>query len=119
VDLCLRVHRAGWKLYYLSEVEILHLGACSSDQVPGAFSILMGCESLSLYMRKYYGRLGELGFRVALLAVLPLRMVGLACAGISRAVGIKIGAPNLSASIRKHWTLGKWAVGLERPRVAG
>ncbi len=118
VDLCLRIHRAGWKLYYMSDVEILHLGACSSNQVPGAFSVLMGCESLSLYMKKYYGRLGEFAFRIALLAALSVRVIGLAGAGIFRAIGVKMATPNLSASIRKHWTLGKWALGLERPKVA-
>lgn len=119
VDLCRRIHSAGWKLYYMSEVEILHLGACSSNQAPGAFSILMGCESLSLYMKKYYGSVGELGFRAALLVALSVRVVGLACAGLFRAIGVKMATPNLSASIRKHWTLGKWALGLERVRIAG
>lgn len=53
-DLCYRIHRAGWKVYYLPDVEIVHLGGASSRQCrPESVARLYG--SKVRFFRKHYG----------------------------------------------------------------
>jgi GT2 family glycosyltransferase len=118
VDLCHRIARAGWKLYYLSEAEIVHVGAASSSKAPGAFSVLMGCESFSKFMRKHHGILGGAAYRcVALLGaharlVLLLFLRALAACRPQRRPRL-----DLPGATRKYWTVIRWALGLQKPVI--
>lgn len=63
IDLCQRIHAAGWHLYYLADADIIHLEGGASDKAPSEFSILMMCESTAKLMKKNYGRKGELIYK--------------------------------------------------------
>ncbi len=53
-DLCYRIHRAGWKVYYLPDVEIVHFGGASSKQCrPESVGRLY--RSKIRFFRKHYG----------------------------------------------------------------
>lgn len=53
-DLCYRIHRAGWKVYYLPDVEIVHFGGASSQQCrPESVGRLY--RSKIRFFRKHYG----------------------------------------------------------------
>ena len=52
-DWCLRIRKAGWKVYYNPKVEIVHLGGQSLAQNPEAQKVYY--HSLDYFYRKHYG----------------------------------------------------------------
>jgi N-acetylglucosaminyl-diphospho-decaprenol L-rhamnosyltransferase len=119
VDLCYRLARAGWKLFYLSEAEILHLGASASSTVPGTFSVLMTCESFSKFMRKYHGKAGGAAYRTAAFLGAQARLLMLLILSLPGYVGGRGSQTTLKASRNKYFTITKWALGLKRPAIHG
>jgi GT2 family glycosyltransferase len=119
VDLCCRITRAGWKLYYLSDAEILHLGGGASSSAPGAFSVLMMCESFSKFMRKYHGKAGSAAYRATAFLGAQARLLMLLILSLSGHFGCRGPQTNLQASKNKYFTITKWALGLERPAIRG
>jgi len=57
VDLCRRLHRAGWKVAYIAEVAILHHEGKSTSQFPGFGGIWH--KNRHAYYRKHYGWRGS------------------------------------------------------------
>jgi len=53
-DLCYRIHQAGWNVYYLPDVEIIHLGGASSRQRQPE-SVAQLYRSKLRFFRKYQG----------------------------------------------------------------
>jgi GT2 family glycosyltransferase len=56
VDFCCRAKRAGWRVTFVPQARITHLGCMSSDQVP-VVADAMRLTSLITYFRKYRGAL--------------------------------------------------------------
>ncbi len=54
VDLCYRIKEAGWRIVYVPEVKITHLGGRSSGQIPSGKRI-MAMTSLLLFFKKHRG----------------------------------------------------------------
>lgn len=54
-DLCLRIRKAGWKIAYVPEAVITHIGGTSSEQIPIRKYIML-YKSLFVYLRKHRGR---------------------------------------------------------------
>jgi len=76
-DLCYRIHRAGWKVYYLPDVEIVHLGGASSRQCrPESVARLYG--SKLRFFRRHYGPLQATLLGLAIAAAYGVK-AGLAC----------------------------------------
>lgn len=66
-DLCYRIHRAGWNVYYLPDVEIVHFGGASSKQCrPESVGRLY--RSKIRFFRKHYGFLPALLLGAAIAA---------------------------------------------------
>ena len=55
-DLCYRIVKAGWRVVFVPEAEITHLGGRSSDQLPVKTRI-MRLKSLLIFFRKHYGKI--------------------------------------------------------------
>jgi GT2 family glycosyltransferase len=53
VDLCYRVRRAGWRLFWVPESDIVHLGAQSTKQVPGEMFLNLYRGKIK-YFRKHH-----------------------------------------------------------------
>lgn len=91
-DLCLRARRAGWKIYFIPDAEILHEGgACSKTRADHDFDT-SGSQLLSfrlrseyLYFRKNHGLLSVLGNAVVEIGWHLLRIVVNAGGGPRRA----------------------------------
>lgn len=116
VDLCRRIQVAGWKLYYLSEVEIVHWGATASAKAPGLFSVLMMCESFSKLMRKHHGALGSVGYRCIAFLGSQIRLLMLLFRkGASGLRGKADGS--MQGSRRKYLAITRWALGLDKPLI--
>ena len=81
-DLCLRANRAGWKIYFIPDAEIMHVGgACSKTRADHDFDT-SGSQLLSfrlrseyLYFRKNHGLLSVLGNAVIEMGWHLLRIV--------------------------------------------
>jgi len=55
VDLCYRIKQAGWRITYVPEVEITHLGGRSTGQIPAGKRI-MAMTSLIRFFKKHRGK---------------------------------------------------------------
>ncbi len=53
VDWCLRCKRAGWKIYFTPEVEIIHYGGASTTQVGAAMAWESRRGLLAFYAKHY------------------------------------------------------------------
>jgi hypothetical protein len=67
-DLSRRIVNAGWKLYYMSDAEIIHISGKASEKAGSGFSSMMKCESICKYMEKYYGKQGKILYRSVIFA---------------------------------------------------
>ncbi len=65
-DWCLRIRKAGWKVYYNPQVEIIHLGGQSLKKNPKVQTAYY--DSLVYFYAKHYGRMSQWLLRL----VLPL-----------------------------------------------
>ncbi|HJW84352.1 MAG TPA: glycosyltransferase family 2 protein [Anaerolineae bacterium] len=64
-DWCMRIRRAGWKVYYNPQVEIVHIGGQSLKQNPAARRAYF--HSLDYFYAKHYGPLARLLLRIGLI----------------------------------------------------
>jgi GT2 family glycosyltransferase len=74
VDLSRRIREAGWKLYYLSEAEVMHAKGGVTKGASSQFSILMSCESMAKLIEKYQGRAAGFRYRLAVVAASLIRL---------------------------------------------
>jgi GT2 family glycosyltransferase len=74
VDLSRRIREAGWKLYYLSEAEIMHVAGGASRKAGSDFSVLMGCESMEKLIAKYQGRASGMAYRAGTFGASAIRL---------------------------------------------
>lgn len=65
-DWCLRIRKAGWKVCYNPQIEIVHLGGQSLEKNPKAQNAYY--DSLAYFYAKHYGRMSQWLLRL----VLPL-----------------------------------------------
>ncbi len=117
VDLCRRITDKGWKLYYLSDAEIIHLCGGAGAETSNNFSVLMKCESISKLMQKYYGTLGSLLYRIVIFSGSIFRLLILAvlqlvskCSEIGHNIDFR-------SAYRKYIAMIKWVLNLEKPLI--
>ena len=66
VDLCFRIKKIGWKIYYLSDEVIMHYtGSSSKKQKNKYFSTIMQRESNLYFQKKHFGKLKEKQYLIA------------------------------------------------------
>ncbi len=117
VDLSRRIIDGGWKLYYMSETEIIHFARGSSSKVADHFSTLMQCESMSKLMQKYYGVKGKILYILIILFGSSVRLIVLfllIC--VSNFSSIER-TTKLKESIYKYIALIKWSLKLKKPKI--
>ena len=118
VDLCRAILAQGWKLYYLSTAEIIHVAGGTSGKAPSGFSILMKSESIGKFMRKYHGATGALVYRAATLVGSAFRLAALAGLRVLAVFSHTARRPDFPACFFKHRTLLLWSLGLKKPVIA-
>lgn len=74
VDLCRRVHAAGWALYWAPEARIIHYGGQSTRQVATEMFLHL-YKSKIIYFRKHYGPLGAWLYKMILLLAAVSRLM--------------------------------------------
>jgi GT2 family glycosyltransferase len=117
VDLCRRINDAGYKLYYLSESEIIHYCGGASKKAVSNFSTLVMCDSISKLIEKYNGSTGRLLYRAAILSGSIARLIPLLAMKAGSAIFSDGLSGKYSNSISKFMTMIKWSINLERPAI--
>jgi N-acetylglucosaminyl-diphospho-decaprenol L-rhamnosyltransferase len=74
VDWCFRIRRAGWKIFYLAEAVVVHLGGKSSESVRDQLGFEIA-QSRHRFFRKAYGPWAALLHRAVILATEVPRVV--------------------------------------------
>jgi N-acetylglucosaminyl-diphospho-decaprenol L-rhamnosyltransferase len=119
VDLCRRIEKSSWKLYYMNDAEIIHLGGGASSQTFNQFSTLTKCESLYKYMEKYYGRLGKHSYKAAVFLASNVRLIALyILEGLQTVKGFGY-TGKYKLSTAKYSAMVRWSLNLEKPVVGG
>ena len=119
IDLCHSLVRHGWKLFYLSEAELIHAAGGTSRKTQKEFPILMMCESICQLMRKYYGRAGSILYRMGVLAGCQLRLLLLL---ILRGLAVVLPScqrGGFSNSWFKYRLMILWSLKLRKPLIPG
>ncbi|MFA6355980.1 MAG: glycosyltransferase family 2 protein [Candidatus Omnitrophota bacterium] len=68
VDLCYRIKKAGWHIWYLPEAEIVHYGGGSTNRIAEKAAIYDRI-AISLFFRKHYGALTAALYRAMCLFI--------------------------------------------------
>lgn len=117
VDLCRRITDAGWKLYYLSDAEIIHLCGGAGNETSSNFSILMKCESISKLMHKYYGNTGAISYRLVIFSGSIFRLLILSVFKIVSSLSKTGYDVNYRNTCRKYIAMIKWCLNLQKPEI--
>jgi len=107
IDWCHRFLKAGWRVVFYSDAEALHYGAASSAKAPTRFYIEMHRANLQ-YFRKYYGRIGSVGYLFATWLHEVVRIVGYSLVYCYRPRGRSAAA----FKINKSLSCLKWLFGV-------
>ncbi len=76
VDLCYRIKKAGWKIYYLASESIIHLEGSSSKQKANRhFSTVLQRASNYYFIKKHFGHIKAFWFRLAVCLGSALRIL--------------------------------------------
>lgn len=78
VDLCQRIHDAGWKIVYVAEAEIIHHGSQSTKRATPAVRLEMYRNILVYYSRRFGA--------MAVIVLLPILGVRLALVNRGKSV---------------------------------
>lgn len=73
VDLCYRLRKNGWQLYWVPQAQVIHYGGQSTQQVSAEMFLLLYQSKLQ-YFRKHHGRLAGLAYKMILLAASLTRL---------------------------------------------
>jgi GT2 family glycosyltransferase len=114
VDLCYRLHRQGYRVYFMSAVRVIHFGGASSRQVARSrFSTVMMHESAFRFFMLHRGKSAAWEHRIAVLLVASLRLGVIA--GVLIAIGLfsTRSRKTLVSAFEKWRGVGRWAMGLE------
>ena len=83
VDLCHRIRRRGWKVYWVPAAEVVHYGGRSTRQVAGPMFLWL-YRSKVLFFRKHRGRLAARIYKGVLLLAAVLRLLASPLAYLER-----------------------------------
>jgi GT2 family glycosyltransferase len=74
VDLCYRVQRGGWRIYWVPTSEVIHYGGQSTRQVAAAMFLRL-YQGKILYFRKNHGKLAAELYKLIVLAASAIRVL--------------------------------------------
>lgn len=116
VDLCRKVWKAGWRIYYLPTASIIHYGGQSTKRKPeSSFSTLVMQESMDIYMRKFHGRAYAFLYRLTRILSSVIRLGLLVLLRVVPAS--ETTRSYRSAALSKWMTNLRWALGLQKHRA--
>lgn len=114
IDLCYKMRQFGYRNFYIGKASIVHYGGGSTKLTgKGYFSAVLKCESIKIFMKKFYGNIYSIGFvltsfivsivRVLLLLIVyPLSFINFFDRG------------NIYHRLNKWKHIFLWSLGMER-----
>lgn len=102
IDLCRKLHDAGWDVVFTPTTSLVHLGGESSRQSPGNFSVLMQRRAIEHYFLLHRGATAAYFYRASMGAAALLRLLLLAL----------VPEGDTTGSQRKWRAILRWSVGL-------
>lgn len=117
VDLCRKITDVGWKLYYLTDAEIIHLCGGAGGETSSNFSVLMKCESISKLMQKYYGNAGRFLYKLAIFSGASVRLLVLAFLKMASSLLPVNRQFDYRSSFQKYMAMIKWCLNLQKPII--
>ena len=113
-DLCMRIRRAGWKVYYAPKAEVFHhAGGSSALRKESNFSSIMTRESLSHFFVLYRGTFYRRLFIVSCAVASSLRLTLLGALLVPLSLHAEQRRATLRA-MRKWSTILCWSIGMNR-----
>lgn len=110
IELCHRISQKGWLAYYMSKVDIVHLGGKASENAPSDFSLITMCDSISKLMAKNYGKRGAITYRLAVFISSCLRIAIVSFVLYIHKLTGKSEKKRYKQSWKKQWILLKWSL---------
>jgi N-acetylglucosaminyl-diphospho-decaprenol L-rhamnosyltransferase len=74
IDLCYRLKKSGWHIYWVPQARIIHYGGQSTRQAAVAMFLRL-YQGKIIYIRKHYGRLKAILYKLVLLATSLVRLM--------------------------------------------
>jgi GT2 family glycosyltransferase len=74
LDWCVRIRKAGWKIYFLPQAEVIHYGGYSSRRTFKAKLFVEGFKGGLYFCRKHYGEAAFHIYRLTLILILVLAL---------------------------------------------
>ena len=116
IDLCYRIRRNGWPIYYLAEEEIYHFGGASSGQrSEKSFTAIMVRESNHKFLKNNYGSWTAIEYRSVVFAGSIIRLMVICLLSPSRLISNKYQKEISSYSLIKYFHLFLWAIKVKIP----
>jgi len=111
IDLCFKVRQAGFKVYYLNDVEIVHHGGGSSRGKGSRFTDVLMRESVWTFIRKYQGALAASGYRLIMFLNASTRILLLKSLFFLDAVSA---FNERKRTVSKWMNILRWSLGIEK-----
>jgi GT2 family glycosyltransferase len=111
LDLCFKLQRSGYKVYYLPETRIVHLGGGSSRQAPSNFSIVRMRDSIYHFFQIHRGPGAAFCYRFAMGAAAIVRLGLIQLTPLLDRGAIR----HRGDALRKWASILRWSLGLNTP----
>jgi GT2 family glycosyltransferase len=109
LDLCFKLHRAGYRTYYVPGTTVVHHGGGSTQQAKNGFSNIMMRESVYQFKRTHHGWGSAVLYRLAMAITSVVRLLFIVPLLLAGDTLVKHGA----GSLKKWWSILRWCLGLE------
>lgn len=114
VDLCWRIKRSGFKIFYFAEGEILHYGGSSTAQRKDEIFVpLMLRKGQYYFVRKNYGQRKALLYRFAISAGLAIRLTSFCALTIINIAAHNKNRNKYLALTKRNLSLLMWSLGIK------
>jgi N-acetylglucosaminyl-diphospho-decaprenol L-rhamnosyltransferase len=111
MDLCVKIHQAGWHIYYVPDAKIIHYGGCSSSfRKESNFSNIVLRKSIFRFFEIHRGRLYANCYRLSAVLISMLRILVLAA--IFPLLALSAQRQSLTRAMSKWCSILGWSIGL-------
>lgn len=112
VDLCLKVRALGWRIYFVPEAVVIHLGGKSSTKQFSKFSAVGVRAAEHAVLKKWRGVASAALYRSLLALGAVVRILCLAC--LVPVGSFESSRTRCRIGIQKWWAILRWCVGREK-----
>jgi len=115
IDLCYRIKKLGYNIYYLGNLKMIHYGgAATENNKPSYFTKVLTRDSVYKYFLKHYGRPKAFLYRVSMIVAAIFRLTVLLPIWLGSRIMAMKGHMEYHHSILKYVHVATWGLGLEK-----